>query len=107
MSTPAQPAQPAQEEPHSDHQGDHGTLENLRCCVTSLTPFTVQKDSEDEGNVWKMYLDEVEADDNRLTDTWKQDAKGVLVFVSQVPNYRSSRSCLNDKPQDWSFLRNR
>ena len=29
-----------------------------------------------------MYLNEIEADDNRMTDAWKQDAKGVLVFVS-------------------------
>jgi hypothetical protein len=45
-----------------------------------LTPITVQKDSENE--VWKMYLNEIKEDDQRMTDAWKQDAKGVLVFVS-------------------------
>jgi hypothetical protein len=65
-------------EPHSDP----GTLENVGCCITTLTPITlaVQKDSEND--VWKMYLNEIEADDKRMIDAWKQDAKGVLVFVS-------------------------
>ncbi|KAI0269536.1 hypothetical protein BGY98DRAFT_301173 [Russula aff. rugulosa BPL654] len=49
---------PAQGGPHIDH---------------------VQKDSENE--VWKMYLTEINADDKRMTDAWKQDAKGVLVFT--------------------------
>jgi hypothetical protein len=29
-----------------------------------------------------MYLNEIKEDDQRMTDAWKQDAKGVLVFVS-------------------------
>jgi len=29
-----------------------------------------------------MYLDEIKEDDKRMADAWKQDAKGVLVFVS-------------------------
>jgi hypothetical protein len=48
-------------------------------------------------------LNEIEEDDQRMTDAWKQDAKGALVFVSPKLLIRVR---LNDKPEDWSFLRN-
>jgi hypothetical protein len=48
--------------------------------IDSNLAITVQKHSENE--VWKMYLKEIEADDKRMTDAWKQDAKGLLTFVS-------------------------
>ncbi len=32
--------------------------------------------------MWNMYLDEVEEDDQGMINAWKQDAKGILVFVS-------------------------
>ena len=32
--------------------------------------------------MWNMYLDEVKEDDQRITDAWKEDANGLLVFVS-------------------------
>lgn len=74
------------------------------CRITTLTPITDQKDSE---KVWRMYLKEIKDEDTRMTDTWKQDAKDVLVFVS--PNQPISLFVtvrLNDKPQDRSFLCN-
>ena len=43
----------------------------------SLT--TAQKDSENE--VWNMYLTEVKEEDTRITNAWKEDANGILVFV--------------------------
>ena len=67
---------PARGAPHIDD----GTSENVECCISTLTLITVQRDSGAE--VWKMYLNEVKEDDKRMTDAWKQDAKGVLVFVS-------------------------
>ncbi len=42
--------------------------------------MTVQKDSENE--MWNMYLNEVKEEDKRITDAWKEDANGILVFVS-------------------------
>ena len=33
--------------------------------------------------MWNMYLDEVKEDDKRITDAWKEDANGLLVFVSK------------------------
>jgi hypothetical protein len=29
-----------------------------------------------------MYLDEVKEDDKRISDAWKEDSNGILVFVS-------------------------
>ncbi|KAN0118933.1 hypothetical protein V8E52_004705 [Russula decolorans] len=31
--------------------------------------------------MWNMYLDEVKEDDQRITDAWKEDANGILVFT--------------------------
>lgn len=51
----------------------------LHHCVDSLTTPTAQKDSENE--LWNMYLTEVKEEDMRITDAWKEDANGILVFV--------------------------
>ena len=59
------------------------------------------KDSEND--IWNMYLDEVKEDDKRITDAWKEDANGLLVFVSL--NLLVSIH-LNDKLKDRPFLRN-
>ena len=78
---------------------DHGKLENVGCCITTIdsdrnSDHTAQKDSEND--VWKMYLNEIEADDKRMIDAWKQDAKGVLVFVSPQTTDSDLRVRLND-----------
>jgi Family of unknown function (DUF6535) len=49
-------------------------------CFTSLTPTTAKQDSANE--LWNMYLDEVRDDDQRISDAWKEDSNGILVFVS-------------------------
>ena len=48
--------------------------------VDSESLITVPKDSEND--IWNMYLDEVKEEDKRITDAWKEDATGLLVFVS-------------------------
>jgi hypothetical protein len=45
-----------------------------------LTPTIAQTGLENE--MWTLYLNEVKEDDNAMADVWKQDAKGILVFVS-------------------------
>ena len=52
-----------------------------------------------------MYLDEVKDEDQRISDAWKEDSNGILVFVSsnllilfELVSMTSSK--------DWSFLRN-
>jgi hypothetical protein len=52
----------------------------LHRCVDFESLITEVKDSETD--VWNMYLDQVKEDDQRTTDTWKEDANGILVFVS-------------------------
>ena len=41
----------------------------------------VQKDSHDDSEMWKMFLDEVKEEDSRFTDAWKEDANSIVVFV--------------------------
>ena len=45
-----------------------------------MTLITGHEDSENE--MWSEYLKIVDEYDKRLTDRWKEDTKGVLVFVS-------------------------
>jgi hypothetical protein len=52
----------------------------VRLSLPSLTPITVRRDSRTE--IWDMYLDEVKEDDKRISDAWKEDSNGILVFVS-------------------------
>src|SRR5260370_41711635 len=43
-----------------------------------------------ENEMWNMYLNEVKEEDKRITDAWKEDANGILVFVSPsllIPYY--------------------
>jgi hypothetical protein len=45
-----------------------------------MTLIIVHEDSEND--MWSEYLKIVDEYDKRLTDRWKEDTKGVLVFVS-------------------------
>src|SRR5579863_6240196 len=45
-----------------------------------MTLTTVQEDSETK--MWSEYLEDVKEFDTALTETWKEDANGVLTFVS-------------------------
>ena len=64
-------------------------------CFTSLTPTTAKQDSANE--LWNMYLDEVKDEDQRISDAWKEDSNGILVFVS--PNILIPFVSLNDNFQ--------
>jgi hypothetical protein len=37
------------------------------------------------GRLWMMYLTEAEKEDKEITESWKGDAEGILVFVSPRP----------------------
>jgi hypothetical protein len=63
---------------HCNHPNDSGASRNV-IIASSLTQTTAQQDS---GNgIWDMYLDEVKEDDKRISDAWKEDSNGILVFV--------------------------
>lgn len=74
----------------------------LHRCVDFESFITWAKDSEND--IWNMYLEEVKEDDQRITDAWKEDADGLLVFVSL--NLLVSLLHLDDRLKDRSFLRN-
>jgi uroporphyrinogen-III synthase len=61
--------------------------------------MTAQKDSDND--VRRMYLDVVKEEDKRIADAWKEDANGILVFVS--PSSVDLLVRLNDKLKDRSF----
>ena len=62
-------------------RNDGGASRNSGYYFTSLTPTTVEQDSANE--MWDIYLDEVKEDDKRISDAWKDDSNGILVFVSR------------------------
>ena len=53
--------------------------------------------------MWTKYLGVFSEHDTRISDAWKADADGLLVFVSVILRFAVHP---NDKPEDWSFLRN-
>jgi hypothetical protein len=59
---------------------DGGAGRNGGFCFTFSTPTTARQDSGNE--LWDMYLDEVKEEDKRISDAWKEDSNGILVFVS-------------------------
>jgi len=64
----------------SQDRNDDRELRNGGYRITFLTPTIAQKVSENY--MWNLYLNEVKADDQGMADVWKQDAEGILVFVS-------------------------
>jgi len=66
---------------------DDGTSVDDIYCITTLTPVTAQKDPGKE--MWATYMNEVKEDDIRDAAAWRQDAEGILVFVS--PNIYGSQ----------------
>ena len=83
-----------------NHPNDSGASRNV-FTTSSLTPITAEQDSGNE--IWDMYLDEVKEDDKRISDAWKEDSNGILVFVS--PNLLTFLF-ISDELQDRPFLCN-
>jgi hypothetical protein len=51
-----------------------------------------------------MYLDRVFEEDNKMVESWKGDADGMLVFVG-IQTTTSATSAFNVVILDWSLLR--
>ena len=45
-------------------------------------PTAAQGDLGNDSEMWNMFLDEVKEEDNRIKDSWKEDASSIVVFVS-------------------------
>ena len=71
------------------------------CMLYILTSAPAQEDPGKE--MWTKYMNVFKDYDKRISDTWTEDATGLLVFVSVILRYRCHH---NDKPKDWPFLRN-
>jgi chloramphenicol O-acetyltransferase len=55
------------------------------CLITeNVTPLydSVTAQEESINKMWSEYLEDVKEFDTGLTETWKEDANGVLTFVS-------------------------
>ena len=48
----------------------------------SLTLTKVRVEQGPENEMWNTYLDLVKDDDKRISDAWKDDSTGILLFVS-------------------------
>ena len=80
---PARPRQRPQAQIRSGcklQHGPHGP--HVGYFITVLILAADQKDSDDDSEMWKMFLDEVKEEDNRITDAWKEDANSIVTFVS-------------------------
>jgi hypothetical protein len=53
-------------------------------CFTGCNLIRVPGENygDPSGRLWMMYLTEAEKEDKEITESWKGDAEGILVFVS-------------------------
>ena len=71
-----------------------------------LVPDEKYGDSSDE--FWLMYLTEAEKQDKEVTESWKGDTDGILVFVSLTLHLLCIFSLIfKSHVKDWSVLRHR
>ena len=52
------------------------------CNITSMTSTTAQENSGE--GMWSTYMKTFDEYDKRITNAWKEDATGLLVFVSHL-----------------------
>ena len=76
---------------------------HLTGCILILVPGEKYGDPSD--GVWSMYLTEAEKQDKDVTENWKGDTDGILVFVSLTLS--SVYSPAETDIEDWSVLRHR
>src|SRR6266702_1198393 len=77
------------------------------CRFTSFILIIVpgEKYGDSSDGLWSMYLTEAEKQDKDVTESWKGDTEGILVFVSPTPSCAYSPA--KTHVEDWSILRNR
>ncbi len=79
----------------------------LTCRFTSCILIRVlgEKYGDSSDGLWSMYLTEAEKQDKDVTESWKGDTEGILVFVSLTPSCAYSPA--KTHVEDWSILCNR
>jgi hypothetical protein len=60
----------------------------LVCCFTGCILIRVPGENygDSSGRLWMMYLTEAEKEDKEITESWKGDTDGILVFVGAHPS---------------------
>jgi hypothetical protein len=74
--------------------------------VTLLYVMTLVIVQHQVNEMWSEYLENVDDYDKRLTEGWKDDANGVLVFVSSIRLLVRAPITVTIWEPDRSFLRN-
>ena len=76
------PAQPPAD--YRDVEAQRGML--VSCFTGSkLIRLPGENYGDPSGRLWMMYLTEAEKEDKEITESWRGDAEGILVFVSARP----------------------
>jgi hypothetical protein len=70
-------------DPPGGQTNNDSTSKNSGYRIANIDLSTAQEDSEKE--MWTTYLEEVKEPDRRITDTWKEDANALVVFVRPNP----------------------
>lgn len=96
-----QTTNPTHPQPPYSQQGK--LIWHFTSCVLNGAPGEKYGDSSD--GVWSMYLTEAEKQDKDVTESWKGDTEGILVFVS--PTSSSAHSPAKTHVEDWSIFRHR
>ena len=73
--------------------------------ITMLIPTAALEDLNNDSEMWNIYLSEVNEEDHRITNAWKEDANSIVTFVSFNQPTGLCVS-LSDKLQDGSILSN-
>lgn len=73
----------------------NGTSGSGGYCISILTSATAQEDPGKE--MWTKYMNVFNEYDKRISDTWKEDADGLLVFVSHNPRISLFVAMTNQK----------
>ena len=59
--------------------------------------------ADGSGPLFSMYLKLAEEEDKKMTENWKGDADGILIFVSRHSTCRAS-TCVYSEAEDWFIL---
>ena len=80
---PSRPVRWPQQQIRSDCELRYaGYFITVLILTAAQVPAAAEEDFGDDSEMWKMFLDEVDEEDNRFTDAWKEDANSIVVFVS-------------------------
>ena len=92
----------------ADYRDTEAQRGMLICCFIGCIIIRVLGENygDSSGRLWMMYLTEAEKEDKEITESWKGDTDGILVFVGARPSnfcFTASKAHV----EDWSVLLHR